>query len=67
MTPYSSYRMYWASRQRTRSEQRAADEQIGRLAASLSNALARLRRPRRRGVRRVGYGSAKSDTDAGNQ
>ncbi len=64
MTPYVSYKMYWAARQPTSAEQRLADEQVGRLSASLSDAIARLRLPHRPGVRRASYGVAQCECAA---
>jgi hypothetical protein len=60
MTPYVSYRLYWAARPLTPQQQRMTDEQIGRLSESVSGALASLRWPRRQWVRRVRYGSFQS-------
>jgi hypothetical protein len=62
MTPYVSYQMYWAARPLTPHEQRATDEQIGRLSASVSGTVARFRRPRRTSVRPVRYRAAQSAT-----
>lgn len=63
MTPYVSYQMHWAARQPTPAEQRATDEQIGQFSASVSNALARFRRPRHPRVQRALYGSAQGACD----
>lgn len=63
MTPYVSYKMYWAARPPTPAEQRTADEQIGRLSASVSNGLAVFRRPRRPQVQRAFYGSTQGACD----
>ena len=60
MTPYVSYQMYWAGRPLTPFEQLRADEQIGRLSASVSDTLARLRWPRRTWVQRIRFGAAQS-------
>jgi hypothetical protein len=57
MMPYDTYRLYEAERPRTAAEIRAADEQAGRLAATVSRLVRRLmpggRRPRDHAPRAV--------------
>jgi hypothetical protein len=67
MMPYQSYQLWDTARARTASEQRAADERLGKLAAAISGSFSQARRKVRAvaGLRsQLGRSARLADADA---